>query len=73
LKQQQAQKIKSEGPLLELTNETFEDAVIQGYTFVEFFAPRCGHCKRLAPIWEELAEGFADDDSITIAKVCKNN
>lgn len=31
---------------------------------------RCGHCKRLAPTWEQLAEMLNEDDSnIRIAKV----
>ena len=28
-----------------------------------------GHCKSLAPVWEELAKEFDADDSILIAKV----
>jgi len=37
--------------------------------FIEFYAPWCGHCKTLAPKWDELATKLAKDDSVVIAKM----
>lgn len=54
-----------------LAGKEFNDRVINNEkdVLVEFYAPWCGHCKALAPKYEELAESFADVDSIVIAKM----
>lgn len=30
---------------------------------------RCGHCKRLAPTWEDLGKKFQSNDNVRIVKV----
>merc|ERR1712128_223237 len=47
----------------EVAKDTAKDA------FVEFYAPWCGHCKSLAPIWDQIAEKYADRKDLVIAKV----
>ncbi|AQK69405.1 Protein disulfide-isomerase like 2-1 [Zea mays] len=47
-----------------LTSETFDSIVLD-----EFYAPWCGHCKHLAPIYEKLASVFKQDDSVVIANL----
>ncbi len=36
---------------------------------VEFYAPWCGHCKRLVPVYDSLGEHFKEKPTVVIAKV----
>jgi protein disulfide-isomerase A6 len=36
---------------------------------VEFYAPWCGHCKKLVPIYEKLGNVFASESDVVIGKV----
>jgi len=36
---------------------------------VEFYAPWCGHCKKLAPVYEEVGKTFKSDKNCVVAKV----
>ena len=54
---------------IELTPDTW-DAQTSGKTvFVKFFAPWCGHCKRMKPDWDKLMSQYADSPSVLVADV----
>ena len=58
--------------VIDLIPDNFDKVILQSGkpALVEFFAPWCGHCKTLAPIYEELAQKFAfAEDKLSIAKV----
>ncbi|KAF2673817.1 disulfide isomerase [Microthyrium microscopicum] len=61
--------------VLELTTDNFDTILAEPQPkLIEFFAPWCGHCKNLAPIYEELAQGFQyAKNKVSIAKVDADN
>lgn len=62
--------LAAEAVVIDLNSENF-DQFVNGdkHAFVEFFAPWCGHCKRLAPAYEEVGMAFDNSDEVIIAKV----
>jgi len=55
-----------------LVGKSFDDVVFDDSkdVFVEFYASWCGHCKRLAPIWETIGKKYAPiKDRLIIAKM----
>ncbi|KAJ3865039.1 protein disulfide isomerase [Lentinula novae-zelandiae] len=67
------------GSVLVLDESNFQSTIEEGPVFVKFFAPWCGHCKKLAPTWKKLAQSM--QHKLTVAEVdceshkalCKEN
>ncbi|CAO1633660.1 unnamed protein product [Parajaminaea phylloscopi] len=59
----------------QLTATNFKDIVLDATknALVEFYAPWCGHCKTLAPVYESVAKVFDNDDDCVVAQMDADN
>jgi len=71
-KAERAEKKAKEGKsaVVKLTAENFKAIAFdkKSDSFIKFFAPWCGHCKKMAGAWERLAKDFISNDKIVIAE-----
>lgn len=58
-------------PVKVVKGKSFGDIVVDNDkdVLLEFYAPWCGHCKALAPVYDELAAKLSGVDSVVIAKM----
>ena len=68
-------KVKKAAPskVVTLSDATFNKTVLDPdvNVFVKYYAPWCGHCKNLAPIWEEVAKVFDNDKDVVMPQTLK--
>jgi len=59
------------GPVTVIVGKNFDEIVLDETknVLLEVYAPWCGHCKKLEPIYNELGEAFANADDVVIAKM----
>jgi protein disulfide-isomerase A1 len=65
---------ETQGPVNVVVAKNYNDIVLDDTkdVLIEFYAPWCGHCKALAPKYEELGQLYANSefkDKVVIAKV----
>lgn len=54
---------------LSLTPANWDTETAGKVAFVKFFAPWCGHCKKMAPDWEKLMTEYEGHKTVVVAEV----
>jgi len=62
---------KASSDVVVLTDANFDKVVMDSDkdVLVEFYAPWCGHCKHLAPVWEKLANAYSNEPNVVVANI----
>jgi len=62
---------KSTGPVQVVVGKTFDKIVgdKKKDVLIEMYAPWCGHCKSLEPIYKDLAKSLKKEKNVVIAKI----
>lgn len=61
----------NDGPVKVVVGKQFDEIVMdpEKDVLIEFYAPWCGHCKQLAPLYEKLGKKLARFKDVVIAKI----
>ena len=60
------QEVKSVDEFHNILDEAVQNDT---YIIVDFYTTWCGPCKQLAPVYEELAQEYSEDETIKFLKV----
>ena len=71
LKSEEIPKNEYDGDVRIVVGKNSKDLVYDNtkHVILEFYSPTCDRCKRLAPIYSELATSYKNDDDFVFAKI----